>query len=55
MLTSLTKSRPYLFFKMPVSEKETGNLIRAINRNSKDAIHNAVVNDINNSMKPVIF
>ena len=42
VLTSLTKSQPYLSFKMPISEKEAGNLIRAVNRNTKVAIRNTV-------------
>ena len=41
---------------MPISEKEAGNLIRAINRNTKVAIRNAVdPNAKIDSIKPVIF
>ena len=38
VLTSLTKSRWYLFLKTPVSDSESVNLIRAINSNTKSAI-----------------
>ena len=56
VLTSLTKSRLYLFLKMPISEKEAGNLIHAINRNTKVVIRNALdTNNVINSIKPVTF
>ena len=40
---------------MPISEKEAGNLIRAVNRNTKVATRNAVdTNAIINLLKPLI-
>ena len=56
VLTSLTKSRPYLFLKTPISESEAGNLIRAINWNTKVAIRSAAdPNAIFNTRKWVAF
>ena len=55
-MTSLTKSQPYLFLKILISESEAGNLTCAINRNIKVAIRSAVdPNAIFNTRKPVIF
>ena len=52
VLTSLTKSRPYLFLKTPIRKSEHGNLIRVMNR-TKVAIHSAVdPNAIFNTKKP---
>ena len=40
---------------MPISESEAGNLIRAINRNTKVAIRSAVdPNAIFNTKKPLV-
>ena len=41
-LTSLTKFQQYLFLKTSISESIDGNLIYAISRNTKVAIHIAV-------------
>ena len=58
--TSLTNSRPYLFLKMPISESQAGNLIRAINKNNKDAIRcavnpNPVFNKVTNLPYRIIY
>ena len=56
VLLSLTKSEPYFSLKTPFNESEAGNLICAINKNTKVLMCGAVdPNAIINTTKPVIF